>query len=899
MALQPGARFGVYEIVAPLGAGGMGEVYRARDSRLGRDAAVKVLPDLFVADADRAARFQREAQLLAALNHPNIAGIYGLEEHDGIRLLAMELVEGESLAERIAAGPLPLDEALAIARQIGQALEAAHDKGIIHRDLKPANVMLTADGQVKVLDFGLAKMLEKDPTESSSSLSPTLSIHATHAGMILGTAAYMSPEQARGKTVDKRSDVWAFGCVLFEMLTGKRAFEGEDVTDTIAAVVRGEPDWRALPASVPPHVRAILTRCLEKDRRQRFSDISVPLFLLNQGAGLVSPASPASVATRPPLWRRSLPAVSAAVLAAAVTSAVAWSLRPVPPTSIVTRFPITLGDSQSFTNTGRHVLAISHDGTRIVYNANVRLWVRSLAELEARPIVGTEGAPTGVTSPIFSPDGRSLVYWAGPMPGSLKRIAVTGGAASTICPADNPWGMDWHDDEIVFGEGAKGIFRVSANGGTPEAIVTVKAGELAYGPQLLPGGDAVLFTLAPGIATPDAWDKAQVVVQSLRTGERKVVLSNGADARYLPTGHLMYAVGGVAFAVRFDLRRRAVVGGPVPVIEGVSRASGGSTGAAQFSVAENGSLVYVPGPVVTSTTGNHVALMDREGHVETLKMPEAPYEYPRVSPDGTLIAVGTDDGKAADIWIYDVSGANSRRQLTFGGRNRVPVWTSDGERVAFQSDREGDQAIFWQRADGSGTAERITKPAAGVAHVPQSWASDGKKFLFTAAKGNDSTLWTYSLPDKQATRYGDVATAGFITATFSPDGRWVAYGPNIDGVFVQPFPATGAKYQVANGLHPFWSADGTEIFSVPRGRFHAVKITTRPTFGFAPPVELPRNRSIERGPAFERNIDAMPDGKRFVVIVPAGTTDTAGAAAPQIQVVEHWFEELKARVPVK
>jgi eukaryotic-like serine/threonine-protein kinase len=908
LSYQPGFRFGVYEIVSPLGAGGMGEVFRARDTKLGREAAIKVLPQLFVADPDRVARFQREAQLLAALNHPHIAGIYGLEEHDGARFLVMELVEGESLAARLAGGRLAIDEALAIASEIGQALEAAHEKGIVHRDLKPANIMLTADGRVKVLDFGLAKMLERDPTDSSSSLSPTLSVHATYAGMILGTAAYMSPEQARGRAVDKRTDVWAFGCVLFEMLTGKRAFEGEDVTDTIAAVVRGDPDWSALPANLPPNIRAVLSGCLQKDRKQRFSDISVPLFLMGAGAGVV-PAAPAPVAARRALLRRALPAAVAAILAALVTGVVAWSLRPVPAAPVVARFPITLGDGQAFSNTGRHAVAISPDGRRIVYNANLRLWVRQLSELEARPIPGAEGlgGALGVTNPVFSPDGLSVAYFVvlapGPQQqGALKRIAVSGGVPVTICPAANPFGMVWHGDEIVFGAGAGGIMRVPATGGKPEALITLKSNdEAAHGPQLLPGGDVVLFTLAQNAGrNTDRWDNAQLVAQSLKSGERKVLVPNASDGRYLPTGHLVYAASGVVFAVRFDLRRLAVVGGPVPVIEGVSRAAGASTGAAHFNVAENGSLVYIPGPAAMSVSGRSLAFMDREGRMELLKLPEAPYEYPRISPDGTRIAVGTDDGKVANIWIYDVSGVNNRRQLTFGGRNRVPVWTADGDRVAFQSDREGDRAIFWQRADGNGTAERLTKPEAGAEHVPQSWSSDGKQLFLTSTLGPDNTLLIYSLADKRAVPFSDVKTPDHLTAALSPDGRWVAYNNlSLGGVFVQPYPATGARYNVGVGIHPFWSPDGTELFMSPRGRFQSVKITTRPAFGFAPPVDMPRNRAfINRGPNFERDSDITPDGKRFVGTSQAreGETQAAGAVAPQIQVVEHWFEELKARV---
>jgi Tol biopolymer transport system component len=896
MALISGTRLGVYEIVAPLGAGGMGEVYRARDTKLGRDVAIKILPEPFLSDPDRVARFQREAQLLAALNHPHIAGIYGLEESGETRFLAIELVDGESLAERLAsvdatkASGLPLSEALSIARQIAEALQAAHEKGIIHRDLKPGNVMLTGDGQVKVLDFGLAKMLAEDRPESpSAAMSPTLSLHATYAGVILGTAAYMSPEQARGKVADKRTDVWAFGCVLYEMLTARRAFEGEDATDTIAAVVRGEPDWSALPSNLPADILTLLTRCLQKDRRQRFGDISVPLFLMNEPREVAAPATQPPSPPRP-LWKRALPLAATAIIVAAVTGAVMWALRPAPALPIVTRFPIRLGEGQAFTNPGRQLLAISHDGSQVAYVANTRLYLRSMSNLEARPIPGTDAPAGGLTSPVFSPDGGSIAFYSND---AIKRIALTGGAAVTICSATNPLGLSWHDDKILFGQPGTGIMRVSASGGKPQVLVTLKTGELAHGPQLLPGGQAVLFTLATGTAGT-AWDTADIVVQSLKSGERKTLVSGGSDGRYLPTGHVAYGFGGVVFAVRFDPRRLAVVGGPVPIIEGVQRGAA----AAQFASSDNGTLIYVPGPATTSAGMLDIGLLDRQGAVQPLKLPVAQYEYPRVSPDGARLAVGTDDGKEAIIWIYELSGVSARRRLTFGGRNRVPVWSADGDRLAFQSDREGAPAVFWQRADGNGAAERLTTPEKDTTHTPQSWSPDGKRLLFTEQKSTKVSLWALSLQDKQASPYGGIDESS-VTAAFSPDGRWVAYDASTSGIFVQPFPATGAKYQIAGAIHPFWSPDGKELFFVPRGRFQAVSISTQPTFRFSSPVEVLRGGFLERGPSFERTIEMLPDGKRFVGVIFAGQTDTAPPTTPTIQVVEHWFEELKAKAPVK
>ena len=478
--------------------------------------------------------------------------------------------------------------------------------------------------------------------------------------------------------------------------------------------------------------------------------------------------------------------------------------------------------------------------------------------------------------------------------------------------------MNWDSGGIVFGQ-AKGIMRVSANAGQPEVLVGVKDGEVMYGPQVLPGGEWVLFTVATA-ATADAWDKAQIVVQSLKSSERKMLFSGGSDGRYVPTGlgspkraereggHLVYALGGVLFAVPFDLSRLAVTGGPVPVVEGVKR-SQGNTGVAQFSVSSTGSLVFVPGPVSTSAGQSDLALIDRNGTAQPLKLPPGAYEYPRLSPDGKRIAFGSDDGKDAIVWIYDMAGASAARRLTVGGRNRVPVWSADGERVAFQSDRDGDLGLFWQRADGTTTAERLTTPDKDTAHVPESWSPDGQTLLFSVAKGSSYTVAAVSLTDKKVTPVGGIQSPSPPSATFSPDGRWLAYSATAPGaftgsLFVQPFPTTGATYPISkgSGFHPTWSPDGKELFYLTAGgagQLVAVSVTTRPTFtiGNPVPVAIP---FVDRGPAFERNNDITRDGKRFLGVVAAGQNSASGApAAPQIQVVLNWFEELKALVPTK
>jgi protein kinase-like protein/WD40 repeat protein len=901
-AMREGDRFGGYVIEARLGAGGMGEVYRALDTTLGRQVAIKVLPNAFLADPERRARLEREARVLAALNHPHIGGIYGLEDVDGVRALVLELVDGETLAERLASGPLALNEALAVARQIAGALEAAHEKGIVHRDLKPANIKITAEGVVKVLDFGLAKASGSGAAALDVPQSPLITV-ATHPGVLIGTAAYMSPEQARGQTVDKRADIWAFGCVLYEMLTGSCAFVGDGISATLASVLKSDPDWNTLSSELPATIRTILTRSLVKDSRQRLADISIVLFLLNESGddGFKSSARP--IAPSVSRLNVAVSAAAAATVVFAICVAVAWRVWPDKPRLTVTRFSIGLGEGQEFFNTGRRVLNISPDGTQIVYVANQRLYHRLLSEGQAKPIPGTEEQQLGVVNPVFSPDGASIAFYA-PADNVLKRIAVAGGSAVTLCPATYPDGVAWSGDAILFGQAGRGIVRVPATGGTPEVIVPVRNGERAHGPQLLPGGQAVLFTVATG-AGLDMWDRSQIVIASLKTGVRKTVVSGGSDARYLPTGHLVYAVGGVVFGHGFDLARMDVVGNPVPVIEGVARADLGNnlTAVTQFSSAENGTLIYVSGAVSPSMMTRDVVFVDRQSlAVQPVKLPPALYEYPRLSPDGRSLAVGTDDGNEAIIWVYDLSGASARRRLTFGGRNRFPVWSPDSQRVSFTSDRDGDLALFWQRADAAGPSERLTRPALGTSHVPQSWAPDGKTLLFRAGAGSTFSLWTLSIINGQIARYDTVETSKTISAAFSPDGRWVAYdiGDLTMSLFVQPFPVSGTRHQfVALGFHPFWSADGKELFFSTVGpRLFAVSFERIPSLRFGDVRPIATNGLLGRGSMGERNMDVTPDGKRLVGILPSDQVQ-APASRPQINVVENWFEELKARVPTR
>ena len=896
-----GTTIGRYEILSLLGAGGMGEVYQARDTRLGRVVAVKILPKQLAEDRERIQRFEREARLLASLNHVNIATLFGFEEHAGTHFLVMELIDGATLAERIARGPIPLAEALTIARQIAEALEAAHEKGVVHRDLKPANVKITTDGKVKVLDFGLAKAMIA-PAHGDFLSSPTISVGGTYAGVVLGTAPYMSPEQARGLDVDPRSDVFAFGCVLFEMLTGRRSFPGDTVTDAIASVLAREPDMATLPPGIHPRLHEILRRCLEKDQRRRWQavgDLRVELEAISLDPHGLS--VPRMQAARRPLWAVIAPAALGGAVVAAAVAAALWSLRPPPPPAPVTRFSYALPRDQTFTRAGRHVFAISPDGSNVVYVANNQLYLKPMADMDAKPIVGTA---QDVDTPFFSPDGKWIAF-AAVSESKLKKVAVTGGAIVTLAEIDNPYGAFWAaGDQIFVGQGPKGIVRVSANGGKPETVVTVKPGEFAQSPQLLPDGDHLLFTLAAG-SSDERWDQAQIVIQSLHSGARTVVVNGGTDARYVPTGHVIYTLGATVFALPFNLNTMGPSGGPVPVLDGVSRAAS-ITGAVFIAVSENGSLGFVPGSVANASTSVRLAFMSRNGQTTLLNVPQRPYFQPRLSPDGRQLAVEVREGKEANIWVYDVSGTTAMRRLTFSGNNRTPIWARDG-RVVFTSDREGDSGLFWQLADGSGPAERLTTAEADVFHAADSWSPTGAViFERNRSKANNSLWFVFLDGDRKPRSLVDpLNRSSFVgDADVSPDGKWLLYsaGDSTSGirVYAQPFPPNGAKYEVSPNLttEPAWSSNGREIFYADisgRTRLMAVDVRTQPSFDIGTPAPLRiEGFEIREG---ARSYDITPDGKRFLVMLPA--SETTSGEAPQINVVLNWFQELKQRAPAR
>ena len=903
MALTPGTRLGPYEVVALIGVGGMGEVYRAIDTNLKRAVAIKVLPTSVAADAERLARFQREAELLASLNHPHIAAIYGLEDADGVKALVLELVEGPTLADRIAQGPIPLDEAIPIARQIAEAVEAAHEQGIIHRDLKPANIKLRSDGTVKVLDFGLAKALDPAPASIDASQSPTITSPAmTRMGVIMGTAAYMSPEQARGKTVDKRSDIWAFGCVLYEMLTGRRAFEGEDISDTLANVLKIDPNWQALPAEVPAAIRALLRRCLDKDRRTRVADISTALFVLDEAAGLRGAVEgPAEVGPyvrgEVSRWRRVVPAAGALIVGGAIVGgAVWWSMRTASPA--VVRTTIATTESTALVTAGGvRDVAITPDGSRIVYHGTNQLLVRVLNQIEP-DVLGGLGTPT---NPFISPDGQWIWFADGQR---LKKVAITGGPPVTIAPVDGVLrGATWGPDgTIVFATDATvtGLQRASAAGGEP-AVLTKPDSERGDSdhlwPEFLPGGGAVLFTIYPAIGGPD---NAQVAVLDLKTGASKVLVRGGSHAHYVPTGHLVYGVAGTLRAVPFDLERLEPTGTPAPVLEGVWTTP---LGAANFAVAANGSLVYVAG-LARPASRNTIASVDRQGRVSPLPgVPPDLYRDVRVSPDGARLALAT----RTDVSTYEFARATLSRLTTDPAEDRSPLWTSDGQRIVFTSRRAGYLELFSRQADGTGADERLLSRAKNLIDLhADGWSPDGSHVLFTEVSPA-SPINQCAIGETPIERSSDVRVlvkSDFCNqfSALSPNRLWMAYQSNVgrEEIYVERYPELGSKQQISTdgGVRPLWSRNGRELFfgGLDGRQMFVVPVQSGTTLVAGRPQVLFEAAMI--APAVgSRTYDLAPDG-RFIVILRA-EEKTGSGTAPGLILVQNWFEELKRLLPTR
>jgi Tol biopolymer transport system component len=859
----------------------MGEVYKAKDTRLDRTVAIKVLPSHLSDNARLKERFEREARAVSSLNHPHICTLYDIGTQDGIDFLVMEYLEGETLADRLTKGRLPLDQALRHAIEIADGLDKAHRQGVAHRDLKPGNIMLTKSG-AKLLDFGLAKQFGPDAGPGLSAL-PTAEKPLTDTGAIVGTLQYMSPEQLEGKEADARTDIFAFGAVLYETVTGRKAFEGKSQASLIGAIMEHDPPaMSTLQSMSPPLLDHVVRRCLVKEpdgRWQSASDLMGELKWIAEGG---SEAGVPSVARA---GRRISPrlALGIAIVSALLTGITFWSVtRSEPTRQPITRFPLLLPPGDQLTNTGRHVVALSPDGTHLVYVANRQLFLRNMDQMVATPIRGTESRVTtgNTTTPFFSPDGQWIGFFLAGR--QLKKVSVSGGAPVTLCEAAWPVGASWGaDDTILFGQ-PEGIMRVSANGGNLDLLVGTEEGEQVRGPQMLPDGESVLFTIASATG-PTRWDEAQIVVQLLESGERKILWTGGSDARYVPTGHLVYALEDVLFAVPFDLANLEVTGGPVPIVEDVMTAAG--TGAAQFSFSDTGSLVYVPedseqAPVRT------LVWVSRQGAATPLTETRRAYRHPRISPDGERLAV-TIQG---DIWVLELA-RDTLTRLTFEGGYR-PIWTPDGETVTFGSGPSAGTGlnIFSKPVDGSAEAEQLTSSEA----IPSSWSPDGKMLVFreTTGRGSGRNVGVLRLDGEPEIVLGTEFRE--LHPVLSPDGRWLAYTSDESGrteVYVQPFPEPGEKSLVSTegGSEPMWNPHGGELFYRNGDGMWSVAVSTEPAFRAAKPVLLFEGE-FELDP-WSSNYDVAPDGRRFVMIRRGEDADQ------QLNVVLNWFEELKRLVP--
>ncbi len=915
MALIPGTRLGPYDIVALLGVGGMGEVYRTTDTNLKRQVAIKVLPTAVAADSDRLARFQREAEVLAALNHPNIAQIFGIEKADGTIALVMELVEGPTLADRIAQGAIPLADALPIAKQIAEALEAAHEAGIIHRDLKPANIKVREDGTVKVLDFGLAKAMESPASSDHAMNSPTISLHATQAGMILGTAAYMAPEQARGSVVDKRADLWAFGVVLYEMLTGTRLFDGATISDTLAAVLTKEPDWTTLPANTPAPVRKLLRRCLEKDRKRRLDSASAARLEIDDA--LTAPAadpSPAGAAASSSargsrLWM--LVAAVAVLAAAGLAVPAVRHLREVPPDAPPeTRLEITTpagGDPLSF--------ALSPDGRQLVFVASgdgaSRLWLRSLSTTTAQPMAGTDGAQY----PFWAPDSRAVAFFAD---GQLKRLDLGGGAPRALATAPLGRGGSWNADGVLlFAPTAAGpLFRVAAAGGDAAPVTTLDRQGSHRFPVFLPDGRHFLFYAYGG---PDT---AGIHLGTLDAGAPTRLTAADTAGTYLPAGAgrdggpggaealreggwLLWTRAGTLQAQRLDLPRRALTGDPVTLADAV--AYDGTFQRSAVAVSATGLVAYRAG----RASRRQLTWVDRTGTVlGTLGAPDEHSLFsPRVAPDGRRVAVSRTVQGNTDLWLLD--GARTSRVTFDAGSDRLPIWSPDGRRLVFDSDRTGVRDLYGKDASGAGVEARLV--ASAQQKFATDWSADGRFLLYDSLDpqtGGD--LWAQEMdPSTGAARAG--GAPGTVLRTpfterggrFSPDGRWVAYQSDASGrteIYVRPWtppaagaaaPAPSAQWQVstAGGTFPSWRADGQALYYLgPAGALMAAPVTTRGTaLELGTPVALFPTRILgggaDGGSLLAPQYDVTRDG-RFLI-----NTVLDDAAATPITLIQHWRPE--------
>jgi serine/threonine protein kinase len=906
-AVTPGTVFSSrYEILGHIGAGGMGEVYRAIDKNLGRHVAIKVLPAAFAEDKERMARFEREAKLLAVLNHPNIAAIHGLEESEGRRFLVLELVEGETLQARLNRGPLPVEEALGTCRELAEGLEAAHEKGIIHRDLKPGNIMISPEGKVKILDFGLAKAYGGESTAVDIEKSPTITAQMTEPGVILGTAAYMSPEQARGRAVDKRSDIWAFGCVLYECLTGSRAFHGGTVSDTLAHILKGEPDWNKLPAETPTRIKVLLRRCLEKDPRRRLHDIADVRIEIEAPTGYPS-ESVAAPGRFSLLW---MAAVSAIVLIAGIIIGrfLIKGSRPASSASVVTSI-IKLepghwlqGMRGEMERPTRTAMTISSDGMFVVYSAieenpgpqaKPRLYLRRIDQLEAKSIAGTEGGD----NPFLSPDNRWVGFWAD---GKLKKVPVEGGVPGTLCDLSARFlGATWgHDNSIVFADGwDAGLSRLSAEGGKPEILTKPDPKRKETGhrlPSWLPNGKAVLFTVIR-----HGWDwHPCLALLRLETRDWRILLEDAADARYVPSGHLVFLREGTLMAVRFDLARMEVVGQPVALVGNVMQAFTtsvyyGHTGAGQFSISDTGSLIYGEGGIVPDRK-SWLVWVDQRGIEQPVTASEVSLSSPRLSPDGKRVAY-IAWGRECLVSVYDLSrGTNDR--LTTEGTAYNTIWSPDGKRLLFSWCKFPPLNLYWRPSDGSSPMERVA--TSEYDQQPGSWSSDGKTVAIIDTHPDTGT--DIAFLDLGSGRVTPFLNSPFNEEypEFSPDARWIAYTSdesNRRDVYVRPFPGPGVKFLVSSdgGSAPLWARNGKQLFYRQGNQMWVVDVRTDGAFAATKP------RLLFEKPGYWhtfplRTYDLSLDGQRFLMVKGEQRKPTP---ATEMILALNWFEELKRLVP--
>jgi hypothetical protein len=870
MPLAAGDKLGPYEILAPIGAGGMGEVYKALDPRLNREVAIKV------SHAEFSERFAREARAVAALNHPNVCTLYDV----GPNYLVMEYVEGDSPK-----GPMPLEEALRFAWQIAEALAAAHEKGITHRDLKPANIKVRPDGTVKVLDFGLAKQSRdrEGAVAGDAGNPPTLTIGMTEAGMILGTAAYMPPEQARGKPVDRRADIWSFGVVLYELIAGKRPFEGDDVTDTLAAVLRHEPDWE----QVPPKVRRLLQRCLEKDPAKRLRDIG--------DRGLLLDETPRTSA--PSRSRLSWVAWDVATIAIACTALLSFVhfREKAPAPQPLVRLDVDLGPGVALGSQAGADVIISPDGTRLVYVSQNRLFTRRLDQPAVAELAGTEGA----FAPFFSPDGQWVAFFTG---NKLKKISVEGGAAIALCDAPNPRGGSWGEDgNILASLAAVGgvLARIPSAGGIPTPVTELAPGEATHRwPQILPGGKAVLLTTHTATS---GFDGANIEVISLADHRRKTLQRGGTFGRYLPSGHVVYVNRGTLFAVPFDLNRLEVRGTPTPLLEQVAYST--TVGSAQLDFSRSGTLVYQNGGANRGFVT--VQWLESTGKAQPLLAKSGFYQRPRVSPDGQRLLLEVGEGSGSDIWVYE-SQRDTMTRLTFGGGGSgiVPVWSSDGRFVVFSA----PGGMFWTRSDGANKPQPLTQSK--NQQVPWSFTADGKRLGFhEAGPATGYDIWTVPIEsDGAGLRAGKPevflqTSSDERHSSFSPDGRWLAYGSDESGrfqVYVRAFPDKGGKWQISNtgGAYPVWSRNGRELFfRTDDNRIMVVSYTVKgDSFAAGKPRLWSEKKLADFGVVGVQNYDLAPDGKRIAALMPAESAEVQ-PAQNHVVFLMNFADELRRRVP--